>query len=99
MARRRIRFPSLMALRKHIANGGHAQNRHRVLNAVADIGKCTRSEISRESGVPINEVAGRVNELIKEGILRDDGPPMKCSVSGNVVHAVELNTSNPLTNL
>lgn len=33
----------------------------------------TRNEISTNAGIRINAVCGRVNKLIKKGILKEDG--------------------------
>ncbi len=91
MSRKSIRFSSLKALREHAASGALMQNRHRVIDYVAEAGPCSRVEISKATGVSINSVAGRVNEAIHEGILTDLGPPKECAVTGRVVHAVKLN--------
>lgn len=50
----------------------------------------TRSEISRGTGMPINVVAGRVNELIHVKQMLVEKGKRVCSVSGKTVYAVGL---------
>jgi len=49
----------------------------------------TRSEIAQGTTLRLSSVCGRVNELIKLGVLTD-GPRRKCSVTGINSHVVTL---------
>lgn len=49
----------------------------------------TRREIEQATGLRINQVAGRVNEMLKRGILKE-GERRKCSITGNVVNVVKV---------
>ena len=49
----------------------------------------TRAEISRESGLAINAVCGRVNELIKLKALQEHAA-RPCNVSGRKAHPVSI---------
>lgn len=61
-----------------------------VVNFLADSSRpASRSMIADGTGLAINSVCGRVNELIKRGILEDAGK-MRCSVTGRTVHAVQI---------
>lgn len=90
MSRRKIRFTSIAALVAHAASGAKMMNRHRILQHLHEESPCSRVQISKSTGIPLNEVCGRVNELLKENIVTDGGAPIVCPVTGNVVHAVRL---------
>ena len=49
----------------------------------------TRSEIARASGIPLQSVCGRVNELVAAGRL-EHGPRRNCSITGNGANPVRL---------
>lgn len=44
----------------------------------------SRLEISYLSGIPINSVCGRVNELLKSGAIVET-EPRKCSITGKTI--------------
>jgi AraC-like DNA-binding protein len=49
----------------------------------------SRKEISRQTGLEINTVAGRVNELVSLGVLVD-GRCRQCTVTHRYIHPVRL---------
>ena len=49
----------------------------------------TRREIEEKTGLRINQVSGRVADLIESGMIQKTGR-RKCRVSGNVVEQVSL---------
>lgn len=49
----------------------------------------TRAEISRDTGIAINAVCGRVNELVKAHALDEQGA-RPCSISGRMAHTLTL---------
>ena len=49
----------------------------------------TRAEISAFSGMPLQSVCGRVNELIAAKVL-EHGPRRNCSITGNGANPVRL---------
>jgi len=49
----------------------------------------TRAELARASGIPINAVCGRVNELLKLGAL-EELVRRGCTTSGKQAHPVRL---------
>ena len=52
-------------------------------------GTLTRSELSEKTGIRINAVCGRVNELIKDGYLMEVKKRM-CTVTGLDVNPLKL---------
>lgn len=51
----------------------------------------TRAELSQISGLMINAVTGRVNELLQDGKLEEqDGEKRKCSVTGYTAKVVRM---------
>lgn len=61
-----------------------------IFNAVYRHGDLTRSELSDITGLPINTVCGRANELLKKGVLVDE-ITRKCRSTGRNVHTLTLN--------
>ena len=49
----------------------------------------TRGELSRQAGIPINAVCGRVNELVTAGVL-EERVRRACRFSGKQCHPVRL---------
>ncbi len=47
----------------------------------------TRAEIARDTGIPINAVCGRVNELVKAHAV-DENSARPCTTSGRMAHPV-----------
>lgn len=52
-------------------------------------GDFSRTELSRATGISINAVCGRINELVTAGVLVES-EPRQCSVTGKRVHPVML---------
>lgn len=55
----------------------------RVYDYIKLIGPSTNLEVSRNTGMPINTVTPRTNELVKIGMLKQCGK-RKCLVSGRI---------------
>jgi DNA-binding MarR family transcriptional regulator len=60
--------------------GKLSPKRERVYKAVHFMGKCTNKQIAKFLNVPINEVTGRVAELVKAGMIKEAGT-VKCLIS------------------
>lgn len=60
----------------------------RIMRAV-ETGCITRRQIEARTGIPINAVCGRVNELIAAGRL-DRGPEVKDEVTGRTVETLRI---------
>ena len=93
MARRKVRFTSLLSLARHKASGARLTTRHQVLSNVIDKEDATRREVAESTGLSAGIVSARINELIKDGILAEDKEPRACGVTGNLVHSVQLSLS------
>lgn len=70
----------------HIESGEALKQWMKVLNALRAHEKpFTRSELSDLTGIRINAVCGRVNELIKAGLV-SEGDRRKCESTGKQAH-------------
>lgn len=49
----------------------------------------TRRELEDETGLRVNQIAGRVREMLDKGRVIEDGQ-RACSVTGNVVNVVKI---------
>lgn len=50
----------------------------------------TRRELEEETGLRINQIAGRVNEMLRRGRVVENGK-RPCRVTGNMVFVVQCN--------
>lgn len=46
----------------------------------------TRSELSKATGLTINAVSGRVNEMIRDGVIVESTWTRQCNITGKNVH-------------
>ena len=70
-----------------INENGVARTQRDYIYNILKQGRMTRKEISRQTGIEINAVCGRVNELLKLSMISEfDRRP--CSVSGYFAHPV-----------
>lgn len=53
----------------------------------------SRKELSRETGIELSAVCGRVNELLSIGLL-EELEPRKCTITGKRIHPIKLRTNN-----
>lgn len=79
---------SLDAYRAHSPRDLSAGQR-RVLEAIRPGLDFTRTEIAHASGMSLQSVCGRVNELVSAGRL-ENGPRRNCSRTGNASNPVRL---------
>jgi len=49
---------------------------------------CTRREIAHGTGYDVSAVSGRVNELIKVGLVREGDESVRCMITGKMVMAL-----------
>ena len=70
-------------------SGIYLPQREQIMEVVSNNPGLTRSEISRESGLTINAVTGRIHELISAGQLQEGGTKF-CSISGKRVGTIWL---------
>lgn len=66
-----MRDTSLAAHHQHSVSGAMLSQRQFILKFLQDNGSRTRQQISDVTGIPINAVCGRVNELLKQGLVTD----------------------------
>jgi len=79
---------SLDAYRSHTVRD-LSEGQARVMAAVRPRVDFTRAELAKASGMPLQSVCGRVNELVSAGEL-EHGPRRLCSVTGNAANPVRL---------
>ncbi len=83
-----VRETSIEAHRKLKASGKLTAQQEAVMAWLRGrIGDATRQEISKGSGIAINAVCGRVNELLEVGELRETRK-RKCRVTGETANAL-----------
>ena len=80
-----IRSTSKAAHRDNESTGFNSTKRAQVFNFILENPGCSRGDIERGKGMKINCVAGRVNELLGSGLIREDGCKHD-SVSGRSVN-------------
>lgn len=51
---------------------------------------CTRREIAWATSFDVSAVSGRVNELIKVGLVIESMAPIKCKITGKMVMALHV---------
>jgi predicted transcriptional regulator len=81
---------STQAYRKIKSNGTIGRQHMIILRAMRGRKNMSLQEISRASGVTINAVCGRVNELKKLGAIVKSNK-RKCRVTGSTIQSLALN--------
>lgn len=88
---------SLLAYQQMIASNQLSPARSAIVSALEEMGiPLTRWEISKYLEMSnskyhrINSVCGRVNELVKLGVILEDGDTKKCSVTFNTAKTLRL---------
>lgn len=72
-----------------LKDSGALGNQQRLILAAVIPGcRYTRSELADITGLPINVITGRVNELVKAGRL-DDGAPRPCRITKHTAKTVK----------
>lgn len=84
-----MRDTSLAAYWSERLSGRISHQQSMVLENLAVHGGATRSELAASTGLPINCICGRVNELLKSGHVVDD-EIVRDSDTGKRVHVVRL---------
>lgn len=81
-----VQTTSKIAYREISEDGTKTNQSRRVLDAVNMAGSSLK-EISQKTGIEINAVSGRVNELKKKGML-SPAPKRKCTITGRLITPV-----------
>jgi len=68
-------------------SGSLSRQQTLILAAVIPGARYTRSELADITGLPINAVCGRINELVKAGRL-EDGSPRQCRITKHTAKTV-----------
>jgi predicted transcriptional regulator len=72
---------SIQTYRGLKANKQLSPKRQKVYDAIKTMGKATNKEIASFMGIPINEVTGRVSELVQSGKIKEAGTAI-CVITG-----------------
>lgn len=81
-----IRQTSIEAYHEIESDGTALSQEDRVFGFIQSFDGLTRNEISRNLSIPINAVCGRVNSLIRQGRVYEDGKrPDKYSQKQNYI--------------
>ena len=89
-----VRAISIEAYAKHIESGKQATQWMKIYAFLGSQLPCTRSEISRFTGIRMSSVCGRVNELIKGGLIQEHGR-RQCDVTSEPAHPVGIKPQPP----
>lgn len=81
---------SIEIYKRLTAEGKVSHMQARILSKMEEGKDYTRNELVCMTLLPINAVTGRVNELVHELSLLEEGEKRKCSVTGNKVGTVRL---------
>jgi len=83
-----IRQNSRKAFEENTASGKFLTQRQVILNCL-ETGQKTRRQIAKITGLETSAVSGRVNDLLKEGVVVESGH-VKCSTTSKTVATVKL---------
>ena len=83
------RTTSRMTYKDILTNGKADTQRKHILKLLATGESLSRREIASVVRMETSSVSGRINELIKQGIITED-PIRKCSISHKLVYPVRL---------
>jgi predicted transcriptional regulator len=91
-----VRSISIEAYNRHIESGKRWTQWMKIYRYLYDSWpmRYTRSEISDKTGMRLSSVCGRVNELIKAGML-EEGGRHECRITKEQAHTVTLKVSDP----
>jgi len=78
---------SAIAYRELVESGRHGTQVRQILDLLDGSDPMTLREIQKKTGMDINAVSGRVNDLKKQGLLFE-WHKRKCSVTGRLVTPV-----------
>jgi hypothetical protein len=74
-----------------IKSDGTLTNRQKQVMAVIRLGRdYSLQELVMLTGLPVNVISGRVNELKGEVGLLEHGPTRKCTLTNRTIHPVRL---------
>jgi predicted transcriptional regulator len=90
-----VRDTSVEAYRDHVLSGDAGEQTILVFAAVKNSGKegITRKELSVKTGITINAVCGRANELLKSGLI-DELERRPCLITQRKAHPLTLKEKN-----
>jgi predicted transcriptional regulator len=75
---------SITAYREHQATGRIGQQAQALLDAMEPWTTYSRRELSKETGLELSSICGRVNELVQIGLLKE-GMKRKCRITKKTV--------------
>jgi len=87
------RTTSRIAYKEHKQSGKLDQQKQHIKNLLLTEYPLSRREISRATNIEISSVSGRVNEMIKMGVV-EETTKRKCLFSKKLITPVQLVGSN-----
>lgn len=85
-----VRDTSVDSYHEHRDSGKLGKQQQRIVTYMrACPGGYTRSELAAVMGARLSSVCGRINELIKRGIVHD-APRRTCRITGKNAHEISL---------
>ena len=90
-----VRQTSREAYDELVSNGKESSQRARILHYLLNRSRpVTRLQISEDTKIRINAVAGRVNAMVEDGIITER-EAIPCPISGRTVMGVEATVPTP----
>lgn len=84
---------SIAAYREHKETGKLGRQAAKILEGMSPSKDYSRKELSKELGIELSAICGRVNELLALGLL-EELEPRKCNITGKRIHPIKLRTNN-----
>jgi len=84
---------SIAAYREHKDTGKLGKQASTLLAKMNPNRDYSRKELSRETGIELSAICGRVNELLSIGLL-EELEPRKCNITGKRIHPIKLRTTD-----
>ncbi len=88
-----VKDTSIIAYQDITDSGAALTQKQRVYQAIKASGPLTRQELAKLTGLAINAICGRVNELLKEGVVLEHDS-RRCRVTGRLAHPVSVTSGS-----
>ena len=84
-----VAITSIESYHQHVNSGAKVKQREAILAYMAGKGPATRRQIANRLDFELGATAGRINKLVKDGLLIEMGT-MKCSTTNKTVGLVGI---------
>jgi len=85
-----VRATSVQAYHEALADGTLAERQRQILAVMVPGRDYSLQELVSLTGIPVNVISGRVNELKNDLGRLEHGHTRRCTVTGRTIHPVKL---------